>query len=179
MLTAHVPAQPVASPVTPAALRAAMSRFTTGVVVLTTGGGHVHGMTANAFSSVSLDPPLVLCCIAHSAVMHEALLSAGTFGVSVLRAGQGAVATHFADKKRPLGLAQFAGHDWTEGDLTGVPLLGGALAWLECSVTDVHPAGDHSVVVGTVLGASTGDDAGSLAFYQGAFHEVPAREPPL
>lgn len=101
--------------VEPASLRDAMSRFATGVVLLTVGGEHIHGMTANAFTSVSLEPPLVLCCIAHNAVMHEAMTSAGQFGVSIMGADQEDVARHFADKRRTLGAAQFDAVDWWPG----------------------------------------------------------------
>ncbi|WP_106979064.1 flavin reductase family protein [Streptomyces griseus] len=151
-----------------------MSLFATGVTVLSVGGEHIHGMTANAFTSVSLDPPSVLCCIAHSAVMYEAITSAGHFGVSIMEAGQEGVARFFADKKRPLGPGQFTGVDWTPGPRTGAPLLNGSLAWLECEVTDAYASGDHTVFIGDVVGASRGDTGDGLLFYSGAFHRAPA-----
>lgn len=138
----------------PFPLREVMARFATGVVVLSVGGEHIHGMTANAFSSVSLDPPTVLCCVAHDAVMHRAIRSAGHFGVSVLGAGQEALARYFADKKRPLGPEQFDGLEWTAGPVTEAPLLQGATAWLECELSDSHDSGDHSIFVGDVVGAT-------------------------
>jgi flavin reductase len=152
----------------PDTLRAAMSRFATGVVVLTVGGDSVHGMTANAFSSVSLTPPMVLCCVARTAVMHEALSAAGTFAVSIVRAEQAGLARYFADKRRPLGPEQFAGIDWRPGPCTGAPLLAGALAWLECELTDAHAAGDHSVFVGAVLAAEQGPGGDALLVFDGA-----------
>ncbi|MER5865499.1 flavin reductase family protein [Kitasatospora sp. NPDC002040] len=146
-----------------------MSRFATGVVVLTVGGEDIHGMTANAFSSVSLDPPLVLCCVAHSAVMHQAVSSAGHFAVSVLGADQEQQARHFADKQRPLGQAQFESVRTRPGTRTGAPLLVGALGWLECELTESYRAGDHSIFVGTVLDSRRGPGQDALLFFEGSF----------
>ncbi|GHJ40941.1 flavin reductase family protein [Streptomyces sp. TS71-3] len=156
----------------PSSLREVMSRFATGVVVVTVGGEHVHGMTANAFTSVSLDPPLVLCCVAHSAVMHGALSASARFAVSVMAADQERVARHFADKKRPLGAAQFTSVDWRPGPLSGAPLISGALGWLECELTQSHDSGDHTIFIGSVLEAGRGDDAPGLLFHNGAFGSV-------
>ncbi|PSL51926.1 flavin reductase (DIM6/NTAB) family NADH-FMN oxidoreductase RutF [Saccharothrix carnea] len=166
------PAQAPPGQVAPSDLRSVMGRFATGVVVITVGGEHIHGMTANTFGSVSLDPPLVQCCIAHTAVMHGALSAAGRFGVSVMGAGQESVVRYFADRARPLGEAQFDVVDSTPGPHTGAPLLTGALAWLECEVVEAHVAGDHSLFVGRVLSCEPGDDDGALLFYRGRFHQV-------
>jgi flavin reductase len=159
-------------PVAAADLRSVMGRFATGVVVITVGDQHIHGMTANAFGSVSLDPPLVHCCIAHTAVMHDALSGSGRFGVSVMGADQEPVVRYFADRARPLGASQFADVDWTPGRHTGAPLLAGALAWLECEVVAAHVAGDHSLFLGRVLSCAQGDSDRALVFYQGLFHQV-------
>ncbi|MFF1725450.1 flavin reductase family protein [Streptomyces sviceus] len=156
----------------PFPLREVMARFATGVVVLSVGGEHIHGMTANAFSSVSLDPPTVLCCVAHDAVMHRAIRSAGHFGVSVLGAGQEALARYFADKKRPLGPEQFDGLDWTAGPVTKAPLLQGATAWLECELSDSHDSGDHSIFVGDVVGATRAEGSSGLLFFEGGFRSI-------
>jgi flavin reductase (DIM6/NTAB) family NADH-FMN oxidoreductase RutF len=129
-------------------------------------------MTANAFTSVSKEPPLVLVCVGREAVMHQRILSAGSFGVSVLGAQQEAVARYFSDRLRPLGLAQFDAVDWAPGRLTGVPLLGGALAWMECALQDAYPAGDHSIFIGSVLNLSCGDECNALLFYRGAFRQL-------
>ncbi|MET9351301.1 flavin reductase family protein [Streptomyces termitum] len=156
----------------PASLREVMARFATGVTVLSVGGENVHGMTANAFTSVSLDPPTVLCCVAHSAVMHGAIRAAGHFGVSIMGAGQESLARFFADKKRPLGPEQFAGVDWAPGPRTGAPLLHGALAWLECELSTAYDVGDHSLFVGNVIGTGRGGDADGLLFFDGAFQRA-------
>src|SRR5256885_7444561 len=89
----------------PISLREVMSQFATGITVITAGGEHAHGMTANAFTSVSLEPPLVLCCVARTARIHESILRARTFAVSVLDATQMNLARYFADRNRPRGPA--------------------------------------------------------------------------
>jgi flavin reductase (DIM6/NTAB) family NADH-FMN oxidoreductase RutF len=168
---------PLAEPrVTPALLRDVMSQFATGVTVLTVGGGYTHGMTANAFSSVSLDPPLVLGCVVRTARIHDAILNSGHFGVSVLGAEQESVARYFADKKRPFGLGEFDSVDHFVGEHTGVPLITGSLAWLECELTDVYDGGDHSIFVGTVLDAGSRSGP-ALLFFDGGFQQglPPAR----
>jgi flavin reductase (DIM6/NTAB) family NADH-FMN oxidoreductase RutF len=158
---------PVASP---AALRDVMSSFATGITVLTAGGEHCHGMTANAFSSVSLEPPMVLCCIARTAQMHEAILRTRHFGVSVLSAEQEQQARYFASRNRPKGVKQFDEVEWFPGRRSGAPLLAGSLAWLECELAEVYHGGDHSIFLGTVLDAARrpGD---ALLFFGGGFHQ--------
>ncbi|PMR62708.1 flavin reductase [Verrucosispora sp. ts21] len=158
-----------ASLVGAAQMRSTMSQFATGVVVLTVGGDHLHGMTANAFSSVSLEPPMVLCCVGKNAVMHRAITGSGHFAASVLRAGHETYARHFASRDRPLGSAQFAVGDWIPGALTGAPLLTDSLAWVECALADVYEAGDHSVFLGRVIGSGHRSGAG-LLFFDGEFH---------
>ncbi|WP_330287211.1 flavin reductase family protein [Streptomyces sp. NBC_00576] len=156
-------------PVRPDRLREVMSRFATGVTVLTVGGEHLHAMTANAFSSVSLDPPAVLCGIGHSAVMHDSLTDAGHFAVNILGAHQEALARHFADKSRVLGAAQFEQVDWRAGEHTGAPLLDDSVAWLECELTEAHSFGDHTIFIGTVLAAGQGAAGEELLFVNGRF----------
>ncbi|MFD7446129.1 flavin reductase family protein [Streptomyces sp. NPDC059909] len=167
----------VAPSVEPRLLRDVMSQFATGVVVITVGGDHIHGMTANAFSSVSLDPPAVLCCVAHSAVMHSAITASGRFAVSILGADQQDLSRHFADKNRTLGPAQFDGVGWQPGARSGAPVLSGSLGWLECELTDSHEVGDHSIFIGRVLDAGRSDDRHGLLFFGGAYRQVaPAPE---
>ena len=167
--------RPLASPellptASPAVLRDVMSNFATGITVLTAGGDHCHGMTANAFSSVSLQPPMVLCCVARTAQMHEAILRTRHFGVSVLSAEQENLARYFASKNRPPGLAQFEQVEWFPARRSGAPLLAGSLAWLECELAEVYHGGDHSIFLGTVLDAArrAGD---ALLFFGGGFHQ--------
>ncbi|MDH6124902.1 flavin reductase family protein [Kitasatospora sp. GP82] len=154
------------------ALRDAMARFGTGITVLTTGGENTHGMTANAFSSVSLEPPMVLCCVARTAEMHEAIVSSRCFAVNVLGGRQERLARHFADRRRPRGPAQFEGVDWWPGKHTGAPLFADSLAWLECRLVEVHDGGDHSIFLGEVLEADWSSDTEALLFLGGSFHQV-------
>jgi flavin reductase len=165
--TAQLESPPVA-----VSLREAMARFATGVTVVTAPGDQCHGMTANAFSSVSLDPPLVLCCVNRTARMHAAIVAAGVFGVSILGAGQEHVARYFADRRRPAGRAQFDTVGWEPGLRTGTPLLSGSLAWLECELTESHAGGDHSIFLGRVVSSHRTADRRALVFYGGAFHQV-------
>lgn len=162
---------------TQTSLREVMAQFATGVIVLTTGGEHGHGMTANAFTSVSLDPPLVLCCVARTARMHRAIRSAGSFAVSILGGGQQALSRYFADRGRPHGPAQFDSVDCVAGRWTGAPLISGALAWLECALIESYDGGDHTIFLGSVLGAHRGVPDSALLFFSGGFHEIapPAR----
>jgi flavin reductase len=166
---------PNASLVGPAEMRSTMSLFATGVVVLTVGGEHIHGMTANSFSSVSLRPPLVLCCVAKTAIMHRAIRTAGHFATSVLRADQESYARYFAHRDRPLGRAQFDVGAWRPGSHTGAPLLRDCLAWVECSLSDAYEAGDHSVFIGEVLGSGRTDGAGGLLFFDGGYQRAMPR----
>jgi flavin reductase len=153
-------------------LRRAFGTFATGVTVVTVGGASPHGMTANSFTSVSLDPPLVLVCVDREAVMHHALQARGLFGISVLAAHQEPVARHFADRWRPLGIAQFEGVDWAPGRSTGAPMIAGALAHLECALWRAYDGGDHSIFVGSLLSLAKQPDSDALLFFQGRFRQL-------
>lgn len=153
-------------------LRRTFSAFATGVTVVTVGGGAPHGMTANSFTAVSLEPPLVLVCVGRDAVMHNAVLTAGGFGVSVLASGQEGVARYFADRDRPLGAAQFDVVDWLPGELTGVPLIAGAMAHFECRLWRSYDGGDHSIFVGTLVSHSRNGADNALLFFQGRFGQL-------
>lgn len=157
-------------PVSPVTMRKVMSRFATGVTVLTTcgNGDPPHAMTANAFTSVSLDPPLILGCVARNAYMHNLLGPGSRLGVSILSADQEDVARWFASNSRPRGWRQFDFLSWWCGRTTGVPLLAGAAAWLECEVRHSFPGGDHAIVVAEVLDCSQGKPS-CLAFVEGTF----------
>ncbi|CAL9446262.1 FMN reductase (NADH) NtaB [Actinosynnema sp. ALI-1.44] len=150
-------------------LRDVMARFATGITVLTAHGADAHGMTANSFTSVSLDPPMVLCCVARTARMHQTILDARAFGVSVLGGEQEGLARYFATRGRPTGMAQFDQVDWFPGRHTGVPLLTGSLAWLECDLEAVYDGGDHSIFLGLVREASCGTGQ-ALLFLGGGMH---------
>jgi flavin reductase (DIM6/NTAB) family NADH-FMN oxidoreductase RutF len=155
-------------------MRTVLGRFATGVTVLTAGRRNPRGMTANAFASVSLDPPLVLVCVARTAAVHEAVLAEGEFAISVLSAGQERVARHFADHRRPRGRQEFEAVDTFRGRFVGAPLLGGALAWLECSLAAVHDGGDHSIFLGSLLDLSCGAPGEPLLYFGSSFLSNPA-----
>jgi flavin reductase (DIM6/NTAB) family NADH-FMN oxidoreductase RutF len=165
-------AQPLASD--QRLLRTAFAAFATGVTVLTVGGQQPHGMTANSFTSVSLDPPLVLVCVDRDAVMHKRLAQAGGFAVSVLAAHQDGIARHFADRSRRRGRAEFDGVAWSPGSHTGAPLIDGAIVWLECGLWRTYDAGDHSIFIGQVRSVRRHDQEAALLFFDGRFDRLPA-----
>jgi flavin reductase (DIM6/NTAB) family NADH-FMN oxidoreductase RutF len=135
-------------PVDPADFRRALGQFAAGVTVVTTrdAQGRSLGLTVTAFASVSLEPPLVLVCVDHRSEAHVGFRHAGLFGVSILAEGQEEVSRRFAVG----GAAKFTGLELATGT-TGVPLIPGALAHLECRVQATHDAGDHRIYVGEVL----------------------------
>lgn len=153
-------------------LRRAFGSFATGVTVVTVGGQTPHGMTANSFTTVSLDPPLVLVCVARNAIMHEALLREGVFGVSVLGAGQEQVARHFASSRRPLGAEQFRGTTCQVGAQCGAPLIADAAAHLECELWRAYDGGDHTIFLGRLLSLDDGGDEDALVFLRGHFDRL-------
>ena len=162
-----------AAPVDGDQFRLAMGRFATGVTVLTTfSAGHDHAMTANALTSVSIDPVLVLVCVEVDARFHDAIVESGVWGISVLGADQRPVAQWLSTQGRPLHgqLDRIAHH---RGSATGVALLDDALATLEVRTTAVHPAGDHSIVVGEVVSlASTEHPADALVYYRSRYQAL-------
>ena len=154
--------------ITPAAFRATMGSFLTGVAIMTTHlDGVPHGMTANAISSVSLDPPLVLVCVDRSAHMAEMVTRSGVFALSFLAVDQAGVSDRFADPSRPLGVEEFLGVP-TSTRVTGAPVLAGATAHVDCRVDTITPAGDHLVVIGEVLDLAAGA-ADPLAYLRGGY----------
>lgn len=142
--------------------RAAMARFAAGVVVVTTldDGGLPRGFTASSFCSVSLDPPLILVCLANSADSFAAFDSCGHFAVSVLGPEHQPLAETFATK----GADKFAsgGLSRTPG---GLPAVAGALVELDCEVYARHPAGDHTILIGRVSDARLGEGPVTPAIY--------------
>lgn len=158
-------------------LRAAAGRFATGVVVVTAVApdGTDHAMTANAFASVSLDPLLVLVCVERGTRFHDAVLGAQGWAVSVLPEWATATAAWFATKGRPLaGQLDRVAH--RRGRVTPAAVLDGALAVLECHTWAVHPGGDHTILVGEVVGIDLPDSAdgagGPLVFYRSGYRAL-------
>jgi len=153
------------------ALRSVLGRFATGVTVVAAGQGTPCGMTANAFTSVSLDPPLILVCVDRSAAIYETVLAAGSFSVSMLSAGQEHVARYFADQSRPRGAEEFNTVEWSPGPSTGAPILHGALAWLDCTLVNSYDGGDHEIFIGSVQASGFGPADDALVFFCGDFHQ--------
>lgn len=152
------------------AYRLAVSRFVTGVTVVTTAHeGLEHAMTANAVCSVSLDPLLMLLSVEQDARFHDAVLAAGVWGISVLAHDQRAAAAWLATPGRPLhGQLDRVPH--RTGPATGVPLLEGSLSCFELETSAVHPAGDHSLVIGHVRSIWMNDHPGeALVYYRGRY----------
>jgi len=153
--------------------RQVLGHFASGVTVVTTTGedGRPTGLTASAFASVSLEPPLVLVCVDHKAESYPALRERGRFAVNVLTAAQEDVSRRFATTR----LDKFEGVPHRAGAL-GVPLLDGALAQLECVTVSAHPEGDHTIFVGRVEHAR--DDAGEpLLYYRGRYSRLSGASP--
>lgn len=147
-----------------------MGRFATGVTVVTSVlDGLDHAMTANAITSVSLEPLLMLVCVEREARFHDAITAFGLWGVSILPADARPTADWLATPGRPLH-GQLDRVPFHRGSTTKVVLLDSALATFECQTTDVLPAGDHSIVVGEVLAVDLADHPGdALLYYRGRY----------
>jgi flavin reductase (DIM6/NTAB) family NADH-FMN oxidoreductase RutF len=153
--------------------RNALGRFASGITVMTVvkeDGAGVHGMTANAFASVSLVPPQVLVCVGEKARAVELLRAAGRFGVTVLREGQQSLSDYFA----------YGPQDPAEGERLGVrfrrsrrdtPLLEGGLATLDCKVVAAHLSGDHTVFIGEVE-EMTWTEGNPLLYFEGKYRKL-------
>jgi len=130
--------------------RKAMGCFATGVTVITVDqDGEVHGMTANAFTAVSLDPVLVLVCVDRRARTHAHLHARKRFGVNVLRSDQQAVSEYYARSAETHQQPESAGARF-DRTAHGTPVLRGALAYLECRLRSAQPAGDHTIFIAEV-----------------------------
>jgi flavin reductase (DIM6/NTAB) family NADH-FMN oxidoreductase RutF len=134
--------------VAPDEFKQACAHWASGVAIVTARSGErVHGMTVSAFSSVSLDPPLVLVCAEKSTNTLPFIEEGRVFAVNVLAAGQEALSNRFASKKNEW--QRFDGLEW-ETAATGAPILSGTQACLDCRVVASHEAGDHVIYVGEV-----------------------------
>lgn len=150
-------------------LRECLGRFATGVTVVTCvdASSTPCGITANSFSSVSLEPPLVLWNIAKVSQSIDAYLDAEYFGVNVLAADQQTVSVHFAQSQHNL----YAGIEYHLTD-RDVPRLDGTLAWFECRTHEIHDGGDHFIIVGEVVDFETAE-GDPLLFFRGGYTGLP------
>jgi flavin reductase (DIM6/NTAB) family NADH-FMN oxidoreductase RutF len=150
-------------------LRNALGAFPTGVTVITTRGQtDPYGLTANAFSSVSLDPPLVLVCVIRDSQGSECIRQNGCFAVNILTDGQEAVSRYFASKDRPRGADALAQVAHRIG-VSGSPILDDTVAYVDCRVHESYPAGDHVIFIGEVLALGANAEARPLLFHGGRY----------
>ena len=149
--------------------RQAVGSFATGVTVVTTRGeDHCYGMTANSFSSVSLDPPLVLVCAIAGTEGSEVISRNGKFAVNILAADQEPISRYFASKDRPRGADAFRDVSHRDG-VTGCPILDGVAGHLDCTLVASHDAGDHVIFIGEVQALDVSPDILPLLFHGGGY----------
>ena len=156
--------------------RFAVGAFATGVTVVTTRGEeHAYGMTANAFTSVSLDPPLILVCVINPSEGAEHIGSNGVFAVNILSVEQEPLSRYFASRDRPKGRDAFAEvpHRFAA---SGAPILEGSAAFLDCRLHSTHEAGDHLIFIGEVLELEVNDGHEPLLFHGGGYRLL---QPPV
>ena len=148
----------------------AMGRFPSGVTIVTTVGleGKKCGFTASAFSSLSLDPPLILVCLATSADCYNSFNSCDKFAINIIGKEQEELAFKFAAK----GVEKFNGNEFKEGAI-GLPILPNCIVSLECNTKDTYPAGDHAILVGEVKHIHLNDGTPSV-WYEGKFRKLSA-----
>lgn len=149
--------------------RSVLGRFASGITVITTVSDDKRdcGMTVSAFSSVSLNPPLVQVCIDHNASVYDSFLSTDRFGINVLAAEQESLSRRFASVD---STHRFEGLGYSRGE-SGVALLDDALAHLECKVVARHEAGDHTICIAEVERA-VAREAKPLLYYRGGYAQL-------
>jgi flavin reductase (DIM6/NTAB) family NADH-FMN oxidoreductase RutF len=147
--------------VTSAEFRRACGRFATGVAIASVldAQGTPHGLTVSSFTSASLEPPLILICLGHRVSAIDAFRASAHFGINVLAENQRDLAERFSRK----GQDRFDALNWRRGE-TGVPILAGVLAAIECAVRQRFTAGDHDVFVGEMVGARVAGGAPLIHF---------------
>jgi flavin reductase (DIM6/NTAB) family NADH-FMN oxidoreductase RutF len=152
----------------PADFRHVLGHFASGVTVVTTtdADGRPAGLTASAFTSVSLDPPLILICVDHKTQTYPSLRERGKFAVNILGVDQSDVSRRFASTK----LDKFEAVPWRMSAF-GLPLIDGALAQLECTTANSHVEGDHTIFVGLVEHA-TAVDGQPLMYFRGKYDRL-------
>jgi flavin reductase (DIM6/NTAB) family NADH-FMN oxidoreductase RutF len=156
----------------PAEFRRAMGCFATGVTIVTVDlDGEVHGMTANAFASVSLDPMLVLVCVDHTTRTHAHLHAKKRFGINVLCEEQRAISEYYARPERTHEHAEQEAGARFERTRQGTPMLEGSLAYLECRLHSAEEAGDHTIFIAEVEDVVVREGE-PLLFFRGKYRKV-------
>jgi flavin reductase (DIM6/NTAB) family NADH-FMN oxidoreductase RutF len=154
-------------PIDPDLFRSVLGRFSTGVTIMTARDDTSdHGMTVSAFASLSLEPPLILMCVAHDATMAPVITKATDFVVNILSDSQEALSRRFSSKLDD----RFAGIGFTRGE-RDIVILDDVLAWMECHIVDRHVAGDHTIIVGGVDRAGV-RDARPLLYYRSGYAQL-------
>lgn len=149
-----------------------MGAFATGVTIITVDlDGEVHGMTANAFTSVSLDPMLVLVCVDHTTRTHAHLQAKKRFGINVLCENQRAISEYYARAERTHENAEAEAGARFERTRHGTPVLHGALAYLECRLQSAQDSGDHTIFIAEVEDVVL-RDGNPLLFFRGKYRKV-------
>ena len=157
--------------VDPVEFRSIIGNFATGVTVITCAAGEeMQGMTANAVTSLSLDPVMVLICVDKATHTHGVLERGGAFAVNILGEHQEDVSRLFAKRAEP-EIGTLRGERFRRGD-TGVPILEDCLAFIECRVVQVLEGGDHSIFVGEVVNEGLVSDVKPLLFFRGAYRTL-------
>jgi flavin reductase (DIM6/NTAB) family NADH-FMN oxidoreductase RutF len=152
--------------------RSTVGTFATGVTVVTTSGEqHAYGMTANAFSSVSLDPPLVLVCVITQSEGREHIQRNGCFAVNILGVDQEPVSRYFASRDRPRGRDAFLEIPHRIAS-SGSPIIEGAMAYLDCRLHTELESGDHLIFIGEVLELGFNPETEPLVFHGGQYKPV-------
>lgn len=155
-------------PIDEAAFRAALGSFATGVGVMTTVvDGQPFGMTANAVSSVSLEPPLVLVCVGRRATMADQVVASDVFALSFLAEGQSLLSNRFADPST--GAEEKFAEISVRTATTGSPILDGAVGWVDCRVHSIADGGDHLVLIGEVVAAGADKTLDPLVYFRGVY----------
>ena len=149
-------------------LRRVMGHFATGVTVVTTRdkNGNPYGLTVNAFNSLSLNPPLVLVCLGKAAECYSFFAESGVFTVNLLSERQEKLSRRFATK----GIKKFAGVKWRRGR-NDVPLLDGAIGYIECKIINQYDGGDHTIYIGKIINAAAAGDR-PLLFFNGRYRRL-------
>lgn len=158
--------------VDPATFRAGLARFATGVTVVTSRhGDNVHGMTANSFCSVSLNPPLVLFCPKRGTRTWQMIIDSGYYTVNVLQEDQRELCAIFAGQVGDEA-DRYRGLEYTPAPLTGCPVFPGSLAAYECRVVNRHDAGDHSIMVAEVMAIHLPEAGQPLVFFDRQYRSL-------
>ncbi|MET7770056.1 flavin reductase family protein [Nocardia sp. NPDC005366] len=156
----------------PTFLRAVLAQWASGVVVVTTvgnGDGRNYGMTASSFTSVAIDPPLISVCLSSAGTTYRMIRRSGVFAVNMLGHDHREISIRFATSELT-DHDRFADGRWDTA-WTGSPVLADSPAWLDCVVTACHPAGDHTILLGSVQDAATPRPAAPLLYHARTYYE--------